>query len=252
MLREPLAAHTLPEDVDEESVGLAPPVGRLEPREPSVEQRAHWEAALGERPDRYGVEASEPAHAALALFRDRDVGDLLELGSGHGRDTIFFARAGLAVTAADFASVAVSTIAAKAQASGRAEQVSAVECDVREPLPFPDQSFDACYAHMLFCMALSEPQLHSLAAEVWRVLRPGGLCVYTARTTADPDYGRGAALGDDLYELDGFVVHFFSRDLVDRVAAGSGSASFELLGVAEFEEGNLPRRLIRVTMRRTP
>lgn len=241
---ERLAANELP--------GMAPPAGRPEPREPGVEQKAHWEAALRERPDRYGAEASEPARATLGVLRSARAQDLLELGSGQGRDALFFAQAGLTVSAADFAPFAVSTIAEKARAFGAADRLSVVECDAREPLPFPDQSFDACYSHMLFCMALSEPQLHSLAAEIWRILRLDGLCVYTARTAADPDYGRGRSLGGDLYELDGFVVHFFARDLVERIAAGSASASFELLDVEELEEGTLPRRLIRVTMRRTP
>lgn len=240
---ERLAANELP--------GMAPPAGTPEPRKPGVEQRAHWEAELRERPDRYGVEASEPARATLEALRGVNARDLLELGSGQGRDALFFAQAGLAVTAADFAPVAVATVAEKAQVSGVADRVATVECDARERLPFPDQRFDGCYSHMLFCMALSEPQLHALAAEVWRVLRPGGLCAYTARTTADPDCGRGTSLGGDLYELDGFVVHFFARDLVERIAAGSASASFELLDVDEFEEGSLPRRLIRVTMRRS-
>jgi len=239
---EELAANELP--------GMGRPAGCPEPRKPGTEQRAHWEAALRQRPDRYGVEASKPARSALEVFRGVGAWDLLELGSGQGRDALFFVQAGLAVTATDFAPVALATISQKAQASGVMERIAPVECDVRELLPFPDQSFDACYSHMLFCMALSESQLHSLAAEVWRVLRPGGLCIYTARTSLDPDYGRGAPLGGDLFELDGFVVHFFTEELVERIAAGSAAASFELLDREEFEEGELPRRLIRVTMRR--
>jgi hypothetical protein len=74
-----------------------------------------------------------------------------------------------------------------------------------------------------------------------RVLRPGGLQVYTARTTADPDYGRGPAHGDDRFEANGFIVHFFDRRLVERLAAG-----FELLEVRDHEEGDLPRRLFTV------
>jgi SAM-dependent methyltransferase/rhodanese-related sulfurtransferase len=239
---EHLAANELP--------GMAPPAGVPEPRKPGVDQRAHWEAALRTRPDRYGVDASEPARAALAALRSVGARDLLELGSGQGRDALFFAQEGLAVTAADFAPVALATIADKARRTGVMDRIAVVECDVRQPLPFPDQSFDACYSHMLFCMALGESQLHSLAAEVWRTLRPGGFCIYTARTSLDPDYGRGTSLGGDLYELDGFVVHFFARELVERIAAGSATGSFELLAVEEFEEGDLPRRLIRVTMRR--
>jgi hypothetical protein len=76
-------------------------------------------------------------------------------------------------------------------------------------------------------------------------LRPGGLNVYTARTTDDPDYGKGEHRGERLYELGGFVVHFFDRDLVERLAQG-----FNLAAVDEFEEGALPRRLYLVTMRK--
>jgi len=228
----------------------ASPQGPPETRAPTVEQQGRWDAALRERPDRYGPEASAPARASLELLRRVDARDLLELGGGQGRDTLFFARAGLRVTAVDFAPVAVATIMEKAEAAGLAKLVSAVECDVREPLPLADATFDACYSHMLFCMALAESQLHALAAEVRRVLRPGGLCVYTARTTSDPDFGRGTPLGGKLYELDGFAIHFFDRDLVAGIAKGSGSGAFEVLAVEELEEGELPRRLFRVTMRK--
>ena len=48
-----------------------------------------------------------------------------------------------------------------------------------------------------------------------------------------------------MFEHGGFIVHFFDRPLVDRLAAG-----FLLLELVEFEEGELPRRLWRVTLRR--
>ncbi len=179
------------------------------------------------------------------LFRSEGKMDLLELGAGQGRDTLYFARQGLRVHALDYVQVAVDEVLARARAAGLADSVSASCHDVREPLPFADESFDACYSHMLFCMALTTPELERLAAEVRRVLRPGGLHVYTVRTTADAHYGIGIARGDDMYEVGGFIVHFFSRTLVGRLAAG-----YELLEVVEFEEGALPRRLCRVTMRK--
>ena len=117
--------------------------------------------------------------------------------------------------------------------------------DVRTPLPFPDRSFDACYSHMLFCMALTEAELNSLAREILCVLRPGGLCVYTARTTDDPDFGKGTDHGEGLYESGGFIVHFFDADTVERLAEG-----YEIVEAESFEEGALPRKLVRVTLRR--
>ena len=43
----------------------------------------------------------------------------------------------------------------------------------------------------------------------------------------------------------GFIVHFFDRPLVDRLAGG-----FSAPEVVAFEEGDLPRRLWRVAQRK--
>jgi hypothetical protein len=47
-------------------------------------------------------------------------------------------------------------------------------------------------------MALTEAQLRSLSSEIMRVLRPGGLCIYTARTSDDPDFGQGVHQGEGM------------------------------------------------------
>ena len=112
-------------------------------------------------------------------------------------------------------------------------------------MPFADEAFDGAYAHMLLSMALTTAEIVRLVGEVHRVLRPGGLFLYTARTTSDAHYRAGIDHGDDRYETDGFVVHFFDRPLVERLASG-----FELLDVADYAEGRLPRRLFGVTMRK--
>jgi hypothetical protein len=94
-------------------------------------------------------------------------------------------------------------------------------------------------------MALTTSELEFLSQEVRRVLRPNGLHVYTVRHTKDPHYGKGIHRGEDMYEYGGFIVHFFSRDKVERLAKG-----YEIVGIDEFEEGELPRKLFRVTLRK--
>jgi SAM-dependent methyltransferase len=164
------------------------------------------------------------------------------LAAGHGRDAVYFARQGFTVPAIDFSDVAIERIRRVAQAQSVAAQVSAIAHDMREPFPLENHAVDAVFAHMALCMALSTNEIHAIVNEVGRVLRPGGIFVYTVRHTGDAHYGAGNAYGDNIFEHGGFAVHFFSRQLVDALAEG-----WTLNDVYAFEEGDLPRRLWRVT-----
>jgi SAM-dependent methyltransferase len=208
-------------------------------------QRQHWETTFAANPQMYGTEPSEAGRSAASRFAAEGLSRVLELGAGQGRDTFGLLGAGLEVTALDYAAGPLAGMVATATAAGLAERLTTRTHDVRRPLPFADASFDACYSHMLFTMALASDELAALAGEVHRVLRPGGLCIYTVRHVGDAHYGAGRDLGDNLFENGGFVVHFFDRTLVHRLAEG-----FELEDLSAFEEGDLPRRLWRIRMRR--
>jgi SAM-dependent methyltransferase len=206
-------------------------------------QRQHWQRTFAENPHMYGEETSDPGQYALDLFAREHARDVLELGAGQGRDTLAFLAAGMQVTALDYEADALRVL--HAEAADRAASLRLIVHDVRDPLPVADETFDALYSHMLFNMALSTDELERLAREVNRVLRPGGWHVYTVRHTGDAHYGTGTALGDGMFENGGFIVHFFDRALVDRLSEG-----FSIVDIHDFEEGALPRKLWRVTVRK--
>jgi len=205
-------------------------------------QRAHWQAMYAAHPGMYGGHPSAPAVHAARVFHTAGARDVLELGAGHGRDALFLARGGFTVQATDFSATGLEQLRAAARAQGVAERVTTLVHDARDPLPLADASVDAVFAHMLLCMALSTSEIHTLVGEVRRVLRPGGVFVYTVRHTGDAHYGAGTTHGDDIWEHGGFAVHFFPRDLVNALAEG-----WALEDVFAFEEGDLPRRLWRIT-----
>ena len=205
-------------------------------------QRQQWQDTYRAHPTMYGREPSTAAVHAATVYHALGAHHVLELGAGHGRDAVYFAHEGFTVTATDFSAIALAQLREQADTDGLAAHITTIEHDAREPLPLPDASVDTAFAHMLLCMALSTAQIHALVAETHRVLRPGGAFIYTVRHTGDAHYGAGTAHGDNIYEYGGFAVHFFPRHLVEALADG-----WNLDEVHPFEEGDLPRRLWRIT-----
>jgi len=199
------------------------PAGRADPDGRVVDQRVQWETTFESHPQMYGVTPSEAGRYAAHRLPAENCLEVLELGAGQGRDTVALLEAGLVVTALDFVAGALASLESVARRLGLGGRLTTLVHDVRQPLPFADCRFDACYSHMLFSMALRSDELVALAREVHRVLRPGGLCIYTVRHVGDAHYGAGRDLGDDLYENGGFVVRFFDPPLVERLALGSTS-----------------------------
>ena len=208
-------------------------------------QQEHWDKTYSEEPDFFGEEPSWTARKAAEAFKREGKFRILEIGAGQGRDALFFAKSGFSVQALDYSESAVGTINSKAQQMGLSEKISAICHDIRKPLPFDDAAFDAVYCHMLYCMALCTGELEALFQEVRRVLKPHGLSIYTVRNTNDPHYRKGKHITEDIYENAGFIVHFFSEEKIKQLSKG-----YTILEISEFEEGELPRRLFFVTLKK--
>ncbi|MCI0183050.1 class I SAM-dependent methyltransferase [Sulfoacidibacillus ferrooxidans] len=207
------------------------------------EQQPQWEQAFAKNKDMFGEAPSEAAVRAAEIFKKHNQTHILELGAGQGRDTLYFARQGFHVHVLDYTVEGTERIIQKASEHGLSDRITVTQHDVRIPFPQLDASMDGCYSHMLYCMALTTDELQKLNAHIHKILRPGGLNIYTARHIGDPHYGQGVYRGEDLYEVGGFIVHFFDRAKVKQLAEG-----YRIVDIHELEEGGLPRRLFQVTL----
>jgi SAM-dependent methyltransferase len=135
----------------------------------------------------------EPSNFALLCFNHMKANNarkVLELGSGYGRDTIFFASNGIEVDALDYSEVAIDIL--NRIAKEKRLPIKSQTFDVKNPFPFPEGYFDAVYSHMLFNMRFSEDELHFTFSEIRRVLKPrSGLNFFSVRNHHDKSYGKG-------------------------------------------------------------
>jgi SAM-dependent methyltransferase len=209
------------------------------------EQKKHWDEVFAKNSTFFGDKPSAFAQCSLELFQKESVRSILELGCGQGRDTFFFAQNGFDVTALDFSETAVLSIKEKIKTTDFAFRIHPQTYNVKETLPFPDESYDVCFSHMLLCMELSTAEIGFVLRETHRILKPGGVVVYSVRSNFDKHCRAGNHLSEDIYEIGGFVVHFFTEEKIKKLAKG-----YEVLGINRIEEGSLPRDLFAVTLRK--
>ena len=104
------------------------------------------------------------------VVADLGPGTALDLGSGAGGDTLWLARRGWRVTAADISGVAIAHLSARARELGLGDRVTAERHDLAET--FPEGRFDLVSAHYLHTpFALPRAPVLRRAAHA---LSPGG------------------------------------------------------------------------------
>jgi len=185
----------------------------------------------------FGLEASEPAKKSLKIFQENNINTIIELGAGLGRDSIYFSINNLSVTSLDYSQSGINIINKKIN-KDKLKNIKTKVFDIRQKLPFEDNSIDGCFSHMLYCMALSNQNLFNLNREICRILKPNVLNIYTVRNEHDGDYKNGIHRGEDMYENDGFIVHFFNKTKINQLTDG-----FKNIKIESFEEGTFPRKL---------
>jgi SAM-dependent methyltransferase len=210
------------------------------------DQMSRWDSTYSSNQNFFGMEPSQLGMDSLIVFREHRAMKILELGCGQGRDTLYLAQNGMEVTAMDYSETGLCQVKEKAVSMKVGRSIVLKVGDAREGLPFEDGTFDGCFSHMFFTMQFPEKELSYIFTEVLRVLRPGGLNVYSVRNVNDPQFGKGKHFGEDMWQNPlGFVVHFFSEDKVRRLATG-----YDVLLIKEFEDPSPPftKKLFEVVL----
>ena len=137
---------------------------------------------------------------------------VLEIGCGHGDDTVVLSNARLAVTAFDISPVNVVATALRAPAAR-------IECaDVRSPLPRENTPYAAVIAS-LSLHYFSWSQTTDIVQEIHACLRPGGLLLCRINSTEDRHFGagKGSRIEENFFLVDGQEKRFFDQDSLARL-----------------------------------
>lgn len=108
---------------------------------------------------------------------------VLDAGCGRGRNLAYLLRAGFEVCGVDRSAAAVEEVRRLAAELAPALPADAFRVEPVESTSFPDAGFDAVLSSAVLHFARDREHWDAMLAEMWRVLRPGGL--FFARLATD-------------------------------------------------------------------
>jgi SAM-dependent methyltransferase len=189
---------------------------------------------------RWGTEAGRAdwidAHPAvvglLPELKARGVQRALDLGCGVGRHALLLADAGFQVEAFDGSETGLAVLRETAASRGLTLGLKHGNADA---LPYPDTSFDFVLSwNVIYHGTLGDAGAR--IAEIWRVLKPGGLYQGTMLPTRNSNYGLGREIAPGTFVVDGAEERGHPHFYCDAAVLVSLFSGFELLSLTQSQQ----------------
>ena len=196
-------------------------------------QKRFWDANYREDPDFFGTEESAFARWSLPHMRSHKVRSVVELGFGYGRDIVFFRRNGFEITGVELSAEGYNTASRRLKDD---EGIKLLETDALSYLKSSHSGvWDAVYSNLFLNMHFTREEHLDIFTEIARVLRTGGLHLFSVRSNNDPWYGKGKHVATDTFDHSPFgsTLVYFSSDSIGSLTPSSLTTVEQI----EMEEG---------------
>ena len=143
------------------------------------------------------------AKRVYLFIKNKRLKTVLDLGCGGGRDSQYFSRKGLVVTALDMAT------GEQQQEKLKRNNIRFIKSDIGD-IRLKDDSFDMIYAH-LSLHYFDNKKTEKILGSLYKILKPSGYIFIKCKSIDDPLFGKGKMIENNFYDF-GHTRHFFSKE----------------------------------------
>ncbi|MFW5703141.1 MAG: class I SAM-dependent methyltransferase, partial [Candidatus Dojkabacteria bacterium] len=155
------------------------------------------------------LEIYEPSEHIIELVKHfPSKGKVLELGCGKGYDANFLAEKGFDVLAVDFSQAVIDM---NRKRFNEQDNLAFDQLDTRNVGNLGKDSYDVVYAR-LSLHYFNNSETKQIFRDIHKVLKKGGFLVFICKSTKDAKFGKGKEIEPNMFESEGHLRHFFSKN----------------------------------------
>ena len=193
--------------------------------EAELKKLGYWNDLYSKK-NYFGTGPTILAIFAQKLIEKYHISNILELGCGQGRDSIFFANLDCNVTATDISENAINFVK-KVKNEQNIENLELHIHDILNPLKFKNTNFDLIYSNLAL-QFFDIDQLSQIFSNIKGIMKNDSLFLFSTKKPGDKYFNFGNKISENAFEYKGITRFFYSKSkLEDLLKIFFTTISFE-------------------------
>ncbi len=163
----------------------------------------------------FGTGPTILALEAHELIKNNSITNILELGCGQGRDSLFFANFGHNVIATDISENAINSVK-KIKNEQNIENLELHLHDTLNPFNFTDLKFELIYSNLAL-QFFNLKQLSGILSNIKKIMKPNSFFLFSTKKSGDKYFNFGNKLSENSFEYNGITRFFFNKSELENI-----------------------------------
>ena len=163
----------------------------------------------------FGTGPTILALEARELIKNNSITNILELGCGQGRDSLFFANFGHNVIATDISENAINSV----KKIKNEQNIGNLELHLHDslnPFNFTDLKFELIYSNLAL-QFFDLKQLSQIFSNIKKIMKPDSFFLFSTKKSGDKYFNFGNKISENSFEYNGITRFFFSKSELENI-----------------------------------
>tara|TARA_Y100000590_G_scaffold86861_1_gene97230 strand:- start:1565 stop:2242 length:678 start_codon:yes stop_codon:yes gene_type:complete len=179
-----------------------------------LQKLGYWNS-LYSKENYFGTGPTLLALYAKEIIENNNINNILEIGCGQGRDSIFFANFDYNVTATDISENAIKFVE-QIKHEQNLQNLQLFIHDTLLPLDFPNMDFDLVYSNLALQFFNLE-QLTHIFSNVKKVMKKNSFFLFSTKKPGDKYFNFGQKLSENSFEYKGITRFFYEKTVIEKL-----------------------------------